>query len=152
MSNADLEHNLHMNSAGDSARNSDSDVNPSIGPYSESDEEVENSSLDQQVDAAFRDVEDLLINTRDSRRESATTNASEFDWSTPNLVAPQTAVEVDHSVPTEENQTASAPVSAPAYEPPAADSEEAEIREFLTMVTADLLRLPRNVSRRKADL
>ena len=123
-----------MNSAGDSARNSDSDVNPSIGPYSESDEEVENSSLDQQVDAAFRDVEDLLINTRDSRRESATTNASEFDWSTPNLVAPQTAVEVDHSVPTEENQTASAPVSAPAYEPPAADSEEAEIREFLTMV------------------
>ncbi len=134
LSNADLEHNLHMNSAGDSARNSDSDVTSSVGPYSDSDEEVENTSLDQQVDAAFRDVEDLLVISPESAPESGATKASDFDWSTPNLLATQMPADGDHSAQTEDTQLAIEPASEPAYELPAADSEEAEIREFLTMV------------------
>jgi hypothetical protein len=126
-----------MNSAGDSTRNSDSDVTPSAPPYSDTDAEVENSSLDRQVDAAFRDVEDMLVNTR----ETGFTRVSEFDWSTPNLLAPQKAEEVDHSAPTEEKQLANDPAGEPAYELPAVDSDEAEIREFLTMVERRLVEI-----------
>ena len=60
MPDSDIEHKLEMSSSADSSTN-DSDVTAPLHPLGADSEEASlNSRLDQQLDAAFRDVEDLF--------------------------------------------------------------------------------------------
>lgn len=132
MSDGDIEHKLQMNSSGDSSVNPEHEITAPLQSLDgDTDETVLNSSLDQQVDAAFRDVEDMFeANITSSRPgvEATISRAPEFDWSIPNLVEPEQSPEL--SLPEE-----AVSESASSFELPPPDSvEEAEIREFLRTV------------------
>jgi hypothetical protein len=133
LSNTDLEHNLQMNSAVESSVNADSDVTAPLEPTDPvNDEAVVNSRLDQQVDDAFREVEEMMVASAPAPRRdvgAATPKSPAIDWSTPNLVEPSTATVAGE---TDEPVFATPPV----YELPPPDSaEEAEIRESLKSVS-----------------
>jgi hypothetical protein len=87
-------------------------------------EELEaQSELDQQVEAAVRDVESWLVNR--PQRDPTNHSQAEIDWSIPHLVQPVI-----------EEQRSETPVEdpEPSYEDPAASMEERQISDSLREV------------------
>jgi hypothetical protein len=95
LSNADIEHNLSMASYAEASASREPEAPSTLTHFETLSEEPElQSELDQQVEAAVREVESWFV----QRPESSTRQSrSEIDWSSPHFVNPiateETAIE-----------------------------------------------------------
>ena len=120
MNNGELEHNLSMASHTESAATPETEVSSMFQHLEEQAEvPVVKSELDQQVDAAVRDVKSWFVHQA-GPRSSSSKQAPQIDGSIPHLVETMA----------EENESEIVAVeSEPVYQDPAASVEERRIED-----------------------
>ncbi len=118
MSNGDFEHELSMAGSTESATGREPDRSPALSNFEESSDELDvKSELEEQFEAAARDVESWFQRGPETRSYS-TRSQSEIDWSIPHLVNPVTSEEEVETVVEEQEVI---------YEDPTTSLEERKI-------------------------
>jgi hypothetical protein len=124
LNNGDIEHNLSMAAGQTESTTREPDVPAALSQFADASEEPEaKSELDQQVEAAVRDVESWFVSRPE--RHSSNHSQPQIDWSIPHLVQP-VFDEQGIENPVEEPE--------PKYEDPAASLEERQIGDSLRQV------------------